>query len=209
MNTMLVTGAAGHLGSAVCYAAQAAGWNVIAIDRLDVDLLSTDDVAAYIAANVSELHAVVHTVGGIRAGQPVGTAPVADAHDMMELNYRTTVNVANAVAPLLKRSMGCFVGIGAQACVHPTVNKAYYAASKAAVIALVQAMAEEGRSYGMRANVIVPSILRTPANESWAQGNEADTWVEPSQVANTIVSICSPHNLTSGAIIPMFGGVPF
>jgi len=50
----------------------------------------------------------------------------------------------------------------------PEAKKAGYVASKAAVIALTRGIAEEGKSAGIHANCLVPTLLQTKDNESWA-----------------------------------------
>lgn len=208
MNTVLITGVKGNLGRAVATEFNHRGWNVTGLDRDDVDCTNADEVQSWVnSQDLSTLAAVVHTIGGIRAGRAVHEAPLDDANVMMNLNYFTTLHVARAVIPRLRTNAGAFVAVGAQATLNVTQAKGYYAASKAALNALVLTIAEEGRHDGLRANVVVPSILRTPENLEWAEGGEEESWVTPEQVAFVIAALCDTNNRTSGAIIPVLGGV--
>jgi NAD(P)-dependent dehydrogenase (short-subunit alcohol dehydrogenase family) len=204
----IVTGAKGNLGHAVTAALQHRGWNVTGIDIDDVDCTSYDAIMEWKRRHaLQSVGAVVHTIGGIRAGRRIDESTPEDAAHLMQLNYMTAVNVAVAMVPELNKSAGVLIAVGAQTLLRPSVRKGFYAASKAALAALIQTLAEEGRPYGMRANIVVPSILRTPQNLAWAEHGEENTWVTPDDVAHVIATLCEPENRTSGAIIPVLGGV--
>jgi NAD(P)-dependent dehydrogenase (short-subunit alcohol dehydrogenase family) len=208
MRTVLVTGANGNVGRAVVGEFQRLGWNVVGADVTDVDCTDGEAVINWVSKqNFTSLHAVVHTIGGIRAGATIDKSPASDAVDMMQLNYFTAVHIAQSVLPYLEASAGAFIAIGAQTLLRPMVKKGFYTAAKSALSALILTMAEEGRQSGMRANVVVPSIVRTPQNLEWAQHGEETTWVTPQQLAVVIASLCQPDNLTSGAIVPVLAGV--
>jgi NAD(P)-dependent dehydrogenase (short-subunit alcohol dehydrogenase family) len=72
----------------------------------------------------------------------------------------------------------------------PTRGVAAYVAAKAAVVALMRSVADEGRELGVRANALAPAAIRTGTNEA-SMGAEA-RFVEREDVANVVAFLCSP-----------------
>ncbi len=177
---------------------------------ISVGDLSLPGVAEHcLAAAPAPVQAVVHLVGGIRAGTAIEETEPEDLEQMLRVNVWTTFLVLRAALPVLRQTGGALVTVAAKAALHPEGGKAAYAAAKAAVIALTQVAAEEGRPYGVRANVLVPSILRTPANLAWAREGEERAWVPVEDFAAAIYTLCSEAGRAiSGAVIPLYGGIP-
>jgi NAD(P)-dependent dehydrogenase (short-subunit alcohol dehydrogenase family) len=209
MPTMLITGGSGGLGRCVVDVAKQHGWTVLAPTSAQLDVASADAVQRYVETTCAEMHAVVHVVGGIIAGKPVDETTTDDVDAMLTLNVRTTFNVIRASMPMLRRQGGSIVTVAARDILHPLPNRAAYASSKAAVAALTLTVAEEGRPYGVRANCVVPSIIRTDANRAWADDETVRQMVDPMQIAAAIVDLCRDNNPTSGALLPMYGGFPY
>ena len=67
---------------------------------------------------------------------------------------------------LVARGGGAFVAVSARPALRPFTGAAAYVTSKAAVLALVQALDAEYRDEGIRANAILPSVIDTPANRA-------------------------------------------
>lgn len=210
MATMLITGASGGLGRVVVQRAQKAGWNVVGLNSSNGDLALASVVEIIVRGLPADLKAVVHLVGGILAGKSIEESTVDNFQEMLSVNLISTFNVMKATASVLRKNGGgSIITIGAQAILHPVGNRAAYASSKAAVVALTMAMAEEGKPFGVRANCIVPGTIRTEANLRWAQGEQALLWVTPEEIADTILHLCDIACGVSGAVIPMLGKAPF
>ena len=141
--TAFITGGGGGLGSAVVARFAAAGWNVVAPRRSEVDLEDPDAVRAAVEAVAGPLHAVVNLAGGFAAGEPVGETPVEAFEASLRLNLRTTYNVCHAAIPVLADD-GAIVCTSSATAREPFAGSAGYAASKAGVIALARAIAKEG-----------------------------------------------------------------
>jgi len=78
--------------------------------------------------------------------------------------------------------------------------------SKAAVLALVRALAVEYRDDGIRANAVLPSVIDTPANRAAMPDADHSAWVPPVAIARVIRFLCSPNSSpTSGGLIPVYG----
>lgn len=200
---VLVTGASGALGSVICEFLRSCGWTVRAWSQNDVDLRDAAEVEQAFAAITEPLHAVVHTVGGIVAGRALTDTTPSDFDSMIDLNLRTTYNVARHALPHLMLTRGALVTIGAQAAMSAAPMKAVYAASKAGVHALTLAVAEEGRQHGVRAVCFAPYIIDTPANQTWSTPEERSSWIHPLSIADEIERIISPSSDVTGIVFPM------
>jgi NAD(P)-dependent dehydrogenase (short-subunit alcohol dehydrogenase family) len=201
---ILLTGARGELGSVVHSYLLEKGADVVAVDRNNVDLASHNDCQRFISAQCAHITGVVHLVGGIRAGEPIVSTSPDDVDAMMQLNFTTTFNVLRAAMPvLIANGGGSIITIGARAVLQPTARRAAYAAAKAAVVSLTLYAAEEGRAHGVRANCIIPDIIRTSANLTWGTPDEIATWVSPEEIASEMVDLLHPDCAITGTVIPM------
>lgn len=222
---VLITGASGGLGKHVVRAFASRRWQILATvlnedERrqlgdvhdcvtFECDVTDPNAVAELARVLPENLHAVVHLVGGIRAGRLIEETSPDDFGFMWKLNALSTYLVMHATLPILKRNAGAFVAVAAKTVLHVEPRKALYGAAKAAVAHLVLAAAEEGRAEGLRANVILPSIIRTDANLEWARPGEEQSWVPPSDIADVIVFLCSDGGRgVTGCLIPMYGKLP-
>ena len=99
------------------------------------------------------------------------------------------------------------VVIGASVLSLAGAGMAAYAASKASVAALTQALSEELAGEEIWVNAIAPSILDTPANRAAMPNADYDRWVATGAAAELIAFLASPENrVTRGAVIPVYGG---
>ncbi len=81
-----------------------------------------------------------------------------------------------------------------------------YAASKAGVIALTQALAAELAPRNILVNAVVPSIIDTPANRAGMPQADHAAWPKPEEIAATIAFLASPDNqVTTGGAVPVYG----
>lgn len=203
--TVLVTGASGELGVVVVPWLERHGWSVLAWTHSDADLQNAEETALAFAQITDPIHAVVHLVGGIRAGKPLHESTPEDFSSMIDLNLRTTFNMMRCSIPRLRQTHGAFVSIGAGAALHPAPFKSLYAASKAGVHALTYAIAEEQRTNGVRVSCIAPTIIDTPANRRWGSEAERATWVTPEAIAEQVGELIAPSSVVSGVVVSMDG----
>jgi NAD(P)-dependent dehydrogenase (short-subunit alcohol dehydrogenase family) len=225
--TAIVTGGTGGLGSAVTQGFLAEGWRVVVpwvspgeVDRLaphdrlvllEADLFDEESVADVVAAATARpgapLGAVVNLVGGFAEGGRVHETPVDEFEAQFRLNLRPTYLVTAAALPhLLSRGAGAIVCVSTRAAVRPFAGAAGYIASKAAVLAFVDALSAEYRKDGVRANAILPSIIDTPGNRAANPDGDHDAWVKPEEIAAVIRFLCSDDAApTSGAHLPVYG----
>ena len=136
----------------------------------EADLFDPAAVEAAVAAT-DELEAVVNLVGGYAEGPRVHETDPEQFDGLMRLNVKPGFLLARAAMPrLIERGGGAFVGVSARAALRPFPGAAGYIASKAAVLALIQALDAEYKHDGIRCNAILPSVIDTPANREAAAG---------------------------------------
>jgi NAD(P)-dependent dehydrogenase (short-subunit alcohol dehydrogenase family) len=162
---VVVTGASGNLGAVVVDRLQRAGARVVGLTRKDADLSDEAQVeAAYDKAQQRHgaLWGSVHCAGGW-AGGPLAQTPLEVFERMIDVNLRSAFLCCRAALRRM-RGEGRIVNVAAltAAALSGVGGSAAYAASKAGVIALTKAIAEEGG--GVRANCVAPGTMRTPAN---------------------------------------------
>lgn len=228
---VLLSGAGGALGSSVLKALLEQGYQVTALVHrassmeslgnlarshgsqlrlYEIDLRQAAQVDA-LAAEVPLPDALVHLAGGFLPQRDLHSGVLQDYDYLMDLNLKGAYLLLRALMdPMKKRGSGSIVAIGAKPALHPGKENALYAASKAALHCLVLHAAEEGRAHRVRANLIVPHILRTPANESMAgKQGESALWTDPQDIARAICWLISPQaSGITGTVLPMYGSLP-
>ena len=216
--TVLVTGASGNLGQAVCRKLLAEGARVAGLvtkaeagDRLRTALgagqpfqpivgqlsddASAEAVVAAAEAKLGPLWAAVHTVGGWAGGKPVADSGVADLDAMLAVNLRTAFVLSRAaMRSFAPRKEGRIVAVAAYTAAASVklAGSAAYAASKAGLIGLIKAVAEEGAAVGVRASCVAPGTMRTPQNAAGMPSADASRWVALEEVAAAISFLCDP-----------------
>ncbi|MDQ3721016.1 MAG: SDR family NAD(P)-dependent oxidoreductase [Actinomycetota bacterium] len=203
-DTVLVTGASGGLGGAVVEVLEGAGWTVAALGRDHADLTDPDDTARAMGA-IEGPAAVVNLVGGFASGPRVHELDPAGFARMVELNLTTTFNVARAAIPaLLEHGGGAFVAISAKAAERPFAGAAAYASAKAAVLAFVRALDAEYHADGVRANVLLPGVIDTPANREAMPNSDRSGRTAPAEIAEVVRFLLSDEaSAVHGAAIPV------
>jgi NAD(P)-dependent dehydrogenase (short-subunit alcohol dehydrogenase family) len=98
--------------------------------------------------------------------------------------------------------------IGARPAVRPWEGKqmAEYTASKAAIVALAQAVASEVLEHNVRVNVVLPSAIDTAANRAAMPNADFSRWVSVESLSGVIAFLLSDDARDiSGAVIPVYG----
>jgi len=219
--TVLVAGGTGFLGTAVVRELVDSGYSVTATwvvererERLadqPVELVQADlfDPAAVDAAvgGIEQLEAVVNLVGGYAEGPRVHETDPEEFDKLMRLNVKPCFLLARAAMPrLMERGSGAFVGVSARPALRPFPGAAAYISSKAAVLALIQALDAEYKQDGIRCNAILPSVIDTPANRESQPNADYAKWVKPEEIAKVVRFLISDDSApVSGAAVPVYG----
>ncbi|HUX68751.1 MAG TPA: SDR family NAD(P)-dependent oxidoreductase [Terriglobales bacterium] len=207
MRNILVTGASGGLGTAVVAAFAQQGDRVIAVSHPEYDLTRAEEAARAVASVGGPLHALIHLMGGFAGGAAVADTDDATWRRMMSLNLEAAFYLARAAVPaLVAQPGGRVVLIGSRTAVQPVAKLAAYNVSKAGVVALARTLALELGPLGATCNVILPSVIDTPANRAGSPGADFGKWVPPEAIAELIRWLASPGaGEVNGAVIPIYG----
>lgn len=115
-----------------------------------------------------------------------------DWDQTMNINTRGTVLCTKAVLPgMIKRKEGSIINIASGAGLRGLPGSAAYGASKAAIIALSFALADEIRDQGIRVNVICPGLIKTDMVDSATVLGKGSNVLHPDDVAGTALFIAS------------------
>jgi len=219
-----ITGAAGVLGRAVVEAAAAQGARLALIDhakdcpgpadafiQTGVDLTDAAHAGAAIdaaAKRLGGLDVLLNIAGGFRWETLEGGSPDTWP-SLYRLNVLTAANASRAAIPHLKASAaGRIVNVGSAAALKAGLGMGAYAASKAGVHALTQALAEELKGAGVTVNAVLPSIIDTPANRADMPDADFSAWVAPADLAAVILFLASEAaRPVTGALVPVTGRV--
>ena len=130
-----------------------------------------------------------------------------DFERMVRLNVMPGFLLARAAMPrMIERGAGAFVGVSARPALRPFSGAAGYISSKAAVLALIQALDAEYKNDGIRCNAILPSVIDTPVNREEMPDADHSKWVPPAQIAKVVRFLVSDDSApTSGAAVPVYG----
>jgi NAD(P)-dependent dehydrogenase (short-subunit alcohol dehydrogenase family) len=175
---------------------------------LAADLTDATAVAALAErvrdATAGRLHALVHLAGGFATSGPVAESDPAVWQRQFAMNATTAYLTARAFLPLLRGTKGALVFFASEAVLPGArvANMSAYVASKSALVALAQCIAQEERAAGVRANAVAPTSIRTADNVA-AMGADAPM-VTREAVADVVLWLCSDAaRAVSGQVVPV------
>ena len=162
---MLVIGGSQGIGEAVAAEARRQGARVVVDGRsLGLDVRDPEAVREHVdaaAATLGGLDHVICTAGVLHVG-PIADGDARAIAEVIDVNVTGTLNVARAAHPHLCRLRGSFTAFASSSFTVGRPRYVAYSASKAAVVNLVQGLAEEWATDGIRVNAISPERTDTP-----------------------------------------------
>ena len=216
--TVLITGAAGGIGTAMAERFAAAGARLAL-----VDIIAADDLAARLGTDhrawqldLEDPAAIADTVARIGAEMGIdvlinnaglgvvfpAAQPDVEVWDRtMRINLRAPWLMAVAALPFLKASgAGRIINLSSQAGVVAIDEHAAYGSSKAGLILLTKILALEWAQFGITTNAIAPTVVETPmALVGWSgeKGEKArgeipvGRFARPAEIAAAALYLCS------------------
>ena len=232
--TVLISGAGGGIGRSLVKSFREAGAQVIGADR-EASMLEGLDLAGMVLFDQADPKGTRAAMTAYLAEAGAPDAVVSNAgftraevldhldDDVWASELAINLNGAYAmtdpvVAAMAKRGKGSLVFISSVNAIGHYGNPAYSAA-KAGLVAYAKAIAVERGGQGVRANVICPGSVRTPA---WDHRLAADPtlldnvlphyplgrMVLPVEVANAAVFYCSDASSgITGTVLPVDAGL--
>ena len=202
----VVTGASGAIATPIVRALAAAGAKLALVDRaahvepgkslgaltIAADLTTTSG-ATTMAANVIErfgrIDGLIHTVGAFAMGHVVDS-DMATYDLMFDANVRSLFNVLQAVVPgMLARGDGFVCGFSSEpGWTGRAPGSALYGAAKSAATSLLRSLDAEVRNSQLGVCIVFPmGVVDTPANRRAIPGVDPKTWIDPEEIAASIV----------------------
>jgi NAD(P)-dependent dehydrogenase (short-subunit alcohol dehydrogenase family) len=219
---VVVTGSGGVLGQAVAVTLSAHGAKLALLDHSresaglpgvlhygGVDLTREDAARSAmerVFKDTGRIDGLINVAGGFRWEKLAG-GTLDHWDSMYRINLRTAVASCQAALPyLLRGGGGRIVNVAAMAAGHAGAGMGAYAASKAGVARLTEALADELKDHGITVNAILPGILDTPKNRSDMPQADFTRWVAPADAAEVIAFLVSDAaRAVTGALIPVVG----
>ena len=211
MTAVLVTGAAGDIGTAIAEVLAERGYRLAladhpdAGDRLDelgrrlgatcVTFDVTDEAAVAAAVEaLGPLGGLVNNAGYQGVFAPIDRYPRDDARRVLDVNVLGVLTVLAAAARAM--TGGAVVNIASMAGVSGAPNMPAYSASKGAVIGLTKAAAKDLAPSGIRVNAVSPAFI--------GPGRMWETQVERQAAAGSQYFVADPDEVAA----QMIGMVP-
>ena len=217
---IIITGAAGALGSAVIDRFGSAGDRLALIDRREgesreaatwfvVDNLADEAAAssglAKAASHLGNVDALVHLTGAF-SWIPVAESRLSDWRALYSANVESAIMCVQGVLPHLTDG-GSIVLVGAAAAQRAAAGMGPYAAAKASVARLAEALSQELAPRRIRTNCILPLIIDTPRNRAEMPDADPSIWTSTSAIADAISFLAGMQSRgVNGACVEVTNG---
>lgn len=232
--TVLVTGAAGGIGRALCETFAAEGARLALVDVQDatsfaaslgpdhrawqLDLADPEAIAGAVP-RIGEAMGIDVLVNNAGLGIvfPAEQTRIQDFDATIAINLRAPWLMAAAALPWLKQSgRGRVINISSQAGVIAIDEHLAYGASKAGLNLVTKVLAVEWARFGITVNAIAPTVVETPmALVGWAgeKGERAKAeipvgrFAQPAEIAAAARYLASDQaGIVNGAVLMADGG---
>ena len=225
MKNVLITGAAGNLGTAAVDKFLSEHWNVIAIvdpkhntnlkpgvKIYRADLADEADVNQLIAKIIGEngpIDAALLLVGGFAAGN-IDATDGAALRSQMSLNFETAYFTARPVfQQMMKQNGGRIVLVASKTALISSVGKDFvaYSLSKFLLTKLAELLNAEGAPKNVVCSVIAPSTIDTETNRKSMPKADFSKWVKPSDIAESLFFLVGDKGtILRDPILKVYGG---
>jgi NAD(P)-dependent dehydrogenase (short-subunit alcohol dehydrogenase family) len=216
MQTIIITGANGNLGTASVKKFLDENYFVIAVDskedhldfakgnknfeRHAVNLTNESEADNFVKSAIEshgKVDAALMLVGGFAMGNLTDT-PGTEIRSQLSLNFETAYFLARPlVSHMQQNGYGRLVFIGARPAINAAQGKdlVAYALSKSLLFKLADFINEENKGKNIVASVVVPSTIDTGLNRKNMPDANPDNWVKPEDLADILEFICSEKGL--------------
>ncbi len=175
-----------------------------------VNAVEPEQIASFLEDAVSHfgrIDAVAALVGTWAGGRDVRETDDVRFERMLDTNLRSAFFTVRAAIPHLEASGGGRILLmGSRAAMDTPPGQAAFNIAKAGVVALARSAAEEVEDLGITVNVLLPSVIDTPATRETLPFADYVTWPTPDQIAAVAEFVMAGDSgVMSGAAIPVYG----
>jgi len=228
---VLVTGASRGIGYATAKEAARRGAHVVAVARTVGGLEELDDeiqdlgssatlvpldlrdgdaidrLGAAIFERWGALDGLIANAGMLGTLMPLPHLPPEDFEKVMAINVTANYRLLRSCDLLLRQAdAGRAVFVSSGAARDPRPYWGLYAASKAALDAMVKVYAAEVAQTSIRANVFYPGAVRTAMRAKAMPGEDPDTLPKPIDIAPALVDMILPGVSENGRLFDIRKG---
>ena len=222
---VMITGAAGGIGSAMMAKFAALGDITIGLDLADgfdlTDPTQCTAAADRVMAEHGRIDVLCNNAGVSAIGDVVQSTP-DDWQRVFGVNVFGVANMSRAVIPHMRAAgRGAIVNTCSIVATVGLVQRAVYGASKGAILALTKAMAADEVAHGIRVNCVSPGTVQSP----WVERLVAATDDPPATlealrrrqpmgdlvscetVADAVAYLAAPTTFATGIDLLVDGGI--
>lgn len=160
-----------------------------------------------VANRWGEINGLASLVGGWAGGRDIEETDDVRFERMLDLNLRSAFYAVRAAIPRLKMAgWGRIVLVGSRGAVDFFEAQGAFNIAKAGVAALGRSVATELDGTGVTANVLVPSVIDTPATRRDLPFAEYVNWPTPDEIAAVAEFLLAEESgVMNGALVPVYG----
>ena len=162
--TVVVIGSSSGIGLEIVNLARGFGATVFGFSRSENSIHvenpgSVRDALASVAAETGRIDIVINTAGILNVA-PITELSDDDVTELLNINLVGHINVVRAALPYVREAKGTILGFASSSYTRGRANYALYSSSKAALVNMTQAIADE--EPDLRINIINPERTKTP-----------------------------------------------
>ncbi len=187
LKTALVIGGTGGIGKATCIQLAKEGFNIIIhynknktlaeeikseVEKykqkaiiVSADILNDTDIKEMITKGTrafNKIDVLVNCAATVIPNIKFKDLVWSDYLQQIEINIKSTFNIIQAVVPdMIKNGYGKIINIGSFSSEKPNSDWSHYITAKSALIGLTKSLAFELAPYGVRINMVTPSLVNT------------------------------------------------
>jgi len=193
---VVVIGASSGIGAAVADLAQRYGARVYGasrtLDGLDITQQNqVHDLLATVAAQEGKIDAVINTAA-LLIKKPLTHLSALEIGQVIATNLTAAITLSQEAYPWLRATQGCLINFASSSYTRGRAFYAVYSATKAAIVNMTQALAEEWAAEHVRVLCINPERTMTPMRMRNFGAEPPETLLDPETVARaTLQAMCS------------------
>lgn len=157
------------------------------------DVKQIDAFLNQVAREAGKIDIVINSAGILQISK-LAKMSEEQIDEMVMINYTGALNVARLSYPYLKETEGQLILVSSSSYYRGRADYSVYSSSKAAIVNMTQALAEEWSDDGINVNCIVPRRANTPMRWAAFPGEDPATLLEPERVSSEILKLLKSGN---------------